>query len=130
MPKEEEAAADYRLRMASLLALLRTATGWTQSMAEERMQIPIGKLGRWERADYPPKAFELAAIYKAYEWLGIEMDWLIWPPDLAGLTDVREKLSVLARAGAIAADEAEARAMLRRLQSGARLAAARGKRSA
>jgi hypothetical protein len=62
MPSEEPAARDYRLNMASLLALLRTATGWTQALAEEKMQVPVGKLGRWERAEYPPKSFELSAI--------------------------------------------------------------------
>lgn len=130
MPSEDAAARDYRLNMASLLALFRTATGESQQSIEERMGLAVGKWGRWERAAFPPKAHELAGILKAFHSWGMTAGLLMAPPDLNGVTALRERLIAAARAGTIAADEAEARAMVRRLENGARLAAVRGRRSA
>lgn len=126
----QDEGGDYAFRLASILILLRSLSGKTQAELEEAMGVPAGKLGRWERGNYPPKAHELGKIYSAYERWGAEMEWLIWPPDANDFTKVRAKLNALARSGAIAADAAEQRAQLRRLRAASLPSAARGRRSA
>lgn len=130
MPRIDPAEEDYKLRIASLLALFRTATGESQAAIEERMELPTGKFGRWERGEYPPKAHELAGVHRAFRSWGLETKWLLSPPDMEGLKAVREKLIALLLSGATAASEAEAREAERRLRAGARLASVRGRRSA
>jgi transcriptional regulator with XRE-family HTH domain len=130
MPELDTAEERYRRSLASLLALFRTASGETHQELEERFDLPQGKWGRWERGQYPPKAHELTIVHRAFRAYGLRAEWLLDPPDLNSLKAIRERLIAAALAGTIAADEAEARAMARRLRAGERLAGVRGRRSA
>lgn len=127
---EEDEGADYALRLGSVLTLLRVMSGWSQAYVEEQMELPTGKLGRWERGEFPPKAYELGGLFKQYERFGADIEWFLWPPDVDDQTIIRARLDAAVRAGTTAADEAEARAQLRRLRAAARPGAVRGKRPA
>lgn len=130
MTETDTAEDRYKRGIASLLALFRTASGETHQALEDRFNLAQGKWGRWERGEYPPKAHELTVVHKAFRAYGLRADWLLDPPDMNSLKAIRERLIAAALAGTIAADEAEARAMVRRLRSGERLAGVRGRRSA
>lgn len=127
---ESDEGAEYALRLGSVLTLLRAVSGWSQAYAEERMDLPTGKLGRWERGDFPPKAYELGAIFEQYEPFGADLRWFLWPPSVDEQAVIRARLDAAVRAGTTAADDAEARAQLRRLRAASRPGAVRGKRPA
>jgi transcriptional regulator with XRE-family HTH domain len=91
-PEDRQFAA----RLANVLRELRHQAGWTQEEAAEAIGVPIGKLGRWERAEHPPKGYDLGRAYRAYKAIGAQWEWFFDPPEVVVLNPVRDHLAGLA----------------------------------
>lgn len=125
-------AAEYdlfRTRIANVLRMLRAISGWTREEAAEALDVTAVSLGRWERGDNPPKGYDLGRLYEGYRRWGAQWEWFLRPPEIVPeVNPVRAHLDELERAGAIAADEREARVAARRRQAAQKRAASRRRR--
>lgn len=100
---------DFARRLGPMLVNLRAAAGWTREEAEEALGIPASTLGKWERGQHPPKAYDLSVLYLGYTKAGVPADpkWFLDPPSVVRVDPVRERLDELrAQAAAAAADAA------------------------
>lgn len=129
MPKDRGEDALFAKRMGKVLATLRSVSGWTREEAAEAMDVTLTSLGRWERGENAPKGYDLGRLYRGYSRWGADWQWFLDPPAvIPEVNPVKSRLDELERAGAIAADEREARVAARRRQASERRAASRRKR--
>jgi hypothetical protein len=78
---------------------------------------------------HAPKGYDLGRLYFGYERWGADWRWFLSPPEVVPeVNPVRTRLDELERAGAIAADEREARVRARRQLAVERRAASRRRR--
>lgn len=129
VPKIRDEDRRFAERLGGVLRDLRSRSGWTREEAAEKIGVNAGTLGRWERAEYSPKGYDLGRLYRGYVTWGAQWEWFFDPPERVEINPVRARLDELERAGAIAADEREARVANRRQQAVAKRAAARDKSS-
>jgi transcriptional regulator with XRE-family HTH domain len=126
VPKLREEDRQFAQRLGSVLVALRERAGETRPQAAERLQVSDTSLGRWERGEHAPKGYDLGRLFRGYEQWGAQWEWFFEPPAIVTVDPVRSKLDELERAGAIAADEREARVAARRRRTGASRAGGRG----
>lgn len=129
-PRISDDDREFARRIANVLRQLRKRTGWSQDEAAERLAVPTGTLGRWERGQFAPKGVDLGKLYLAYKPFGAEMEWFLLPPEVEEFNPVRDHLDALARSASRAADEAAERAEARRRTGGGSPAPARERRTA
>lgn len=129
VPRISEEDQRYKERLANVLRQLRETAAWTQEEAAEHIGVPSGKVGRWERAAFAPKGYDLGRAFRAYEPYGADWRWFFDPPEIVAINPVRDHLAGLAEAGGIAADAQERREERKRRRADAARHAARGRRS-
>lgn len=129
VPKNSEEDTRFKVRMAAVLKELRETAVWTQEQAAEAIGVPASKVGRWERAEFAPKGYDLGRAYRAYEPYGADWKWFFDPPEVVRVNPVRDRLDELAQTGAIAADAHERRVARRNQRAAAARHAARGRPS-
>lgn len=113
-----------------MLRELRRVTGWTQEQAAEAIGVPISKIGRWERADFAPKGYDLGRLYRAYAPHGADWKWFFDPPEIVVVNPVRAHLDALARGATSLALEDLEREQGEHRAAATRRASRRDKRSA
>lgn len=97
VPRIREEDRQFAERLAGVLRELRAAAGWTQEKAAEQIGVPISKVGRWERADFAPKGYDLGRLYRAYVAYGADWRWFFDPAEIVVVNPVRAHLDELAR---------------------------------
>lgn len=108
----------FRERLGHVLVAMRERLGWTREDAADELGIPLSTLGKWERGDNAPKGYDLGRLYRGYEKHGVaKWEWFLEPPEVVRVDPVQSHLDSLERAGAISADEREARVQARRQQA-------------
>lgn len=125
MPKPRNEDRAFALRLGPVLVKLRERAGWTREEASGELGIPVTTLGKWERGEHAPKAYDLGRLFAGYQGWGADPLWFLDPPGEVRVDPVRDRLDELEAAGAIAADEREARVAKRRQQNAAKRVAAR-----
>lgn len=129
VPRRRDEDVLFAERLSYVLRALRAASGMSQEEAAEAIGVSLAKLSRWEQAVNAPKGYDLGRVYAGYERWGADWHWFFDPPEVIPAVDpVKAYLDGLARSGAIAADEAEARVRARHLRAVEKRAAARRNR--
>lgn len=126
VPKLTKEDVLFKDRIAKVLLNLRETSGETREQAAERIGVPPDTLGKWERAQYAPKGYNLGRLYRGYVEWGAKWEWFFDPPEVVVIDPVRSHLDALEASGAIAAHEREAKAAARRRPAAAKQGAARG----
>lgn len=121
VPKVRDEDREFALRLGNVLRELRMVSGWSQEKAAEKVGVPVGTLGRWERGDHAPKGYDLGRLYRMYEPHGARWEWFLDPPEVVIQNPVRDRLAELARgATALALEDLEAEGAKRRAASAQR----------
>lgn len=100
---------EFAKRLGPMLVNLRREVGWSRDQAAEKLEMAPSTLGKWERGQNAPKAYDLSRLYLGYVKNGVpaEATWFLDPPLVVKLDPVRTRLDELR---AQAADAAAAQA--------------------
>lgn len=128
MPKARDEDRQFAERLGPVLIRLRERAGWTREEASFELAIPVSTLGKWERGENAPKAYDLGRLFLGYERWGADPLWFLNPPAVITFDPIKDRLDALEASGAISADEREARVQERRRRNDAKRAAGRGTR--
>lgn len=101
--EEDGERGDYKRRLGFTLSRLRTALdpALTQERVAEALGVDAETVGRWERGDREPKAYDLHRLATLYQ---APPEWLLAPSD--SLSEVDARLAWLRREAAEAAQRA------------------------
>lgn len=96
--QELDERAAFRARSGLAMAHYRRAAKVNQKVIADRLGINVGTIGRWEKGDGGPDAWEVSVMVELY---GVPCEWLLDPP--ADVNVLRRRTEQLRRAAQAAA---------------------------
>lgn len=103
VPATDDDRAAFRRRLGSALGRARSRlTKYTQAQIAAELSVDRDTVGRWERGEREPKAFELHWLAQLY---GVDAGLFLNPPD--SITELELRVASLRRAAQEAAAVAE-----------------------
>lgn len=127
-PERARAQAAYRRRLGVTLRRIRERlTPFSQESIAEQIGVVTETVGRWERGEREPRAWELQMLAERYELDDSVIPWLLFPTDSISELDDRIEQIRAARLRRVAAEAARDQVAEEVRRGGATGGARRGK---